>query len=161
MNSLFGGGPAGAGRPASGAGKPAGNNAKSTAPANDDTSASPSVGGWGGMFKSALNQMESHLDRYLELPQDGQPGQRVRQAGQPPRSSSRQASVAARVADSSPASVSRLRSSASSSSLARKAVSARVTERAHTPLRDTVDEDVSTDLLDAFGVELDDERPSS
>ncbi|KAJ2167731.1 TATA element modulatory factor 1 [Coemansia sp. RSA 353] len=161
MNSLFGGGPAGAGRPASGAGKPAGNNAKSTAPANDDTSASPSVGGWGGMFKSALNQMESHLDRYLELPQDGQPGQRVRQASQPPRSSSRQASVAARVADSSPASVSRLRSSASSSSLARKAVSARVTERAHTPLRDTVDEDVSTDLLDAFGVELDDERPSS
>ncbi|KAJ2667438.1 TATA element modulatory factor 1 [Coemansia sp. RSA 1199] len=169
MNSLFGGGPAGAGRPASGAGKPisktAGNtNAKSSATANDDTSASPSTGGWGGMFKSALNQMESHLDRYLELPQDGQPSsQRVRQPSQPPRSSSRQASIASasRGADSSPASVSRLRSTASSSSLARKAVSVRGTERAHTPLRDTVDEDVSTDLLDAFGVELDDERPLS
>ncbi|KAJ2354835.1 hypothetical protein GGF43_003036 [Coemansia sp. RSA 2618] len=178
MNSLFGGGPAGAGRPAGAPNKPK-PTSNLAAPVNDSSAsgATTGLGGWGGMFKSALNQMESHLDRYLELPNEGQPAdprqqqqQRQRQPGQPPRASSRQrtgAALSGRAAESKTtaaravaADVSGLRSSASSGSLLRRTSAG----RAQTPLRDSVDvgeHSMSSDLLDAFGVELDDTRPAS
>ncbi|KAJ2614590.1 hypothetical protein EV177_001990 [Coemansia sp. RSA 1804] len=83
MNSLFGGGPLGAGKqlpgsnssPANRASGSDGNssNAKANATTNTksstnaNTPASSGIGGWGSMFKSALNQVETHLDRYLEV----------------------------------------------------------------------------------------------
>ncbi|KAJ1951098.1 hypothetical protein FBU59_000357 [Linderina macrospora] len=63
MNSLFGGGPMGTP-------KQPGNTGKSNTPAavtaanNKQANAS----GWGNMFKNAINQMETHLDKYLEIP---------------------------------------------------------------------------------------------
>ncbi|KAJ1846489.1 hypothetical protein LPJ57_009010, partial [Coemansia sp. RSA 486] len=43
----------------------------SSAPITSPAAASGGgLGSWGSMFKSALNQVETHLDRYLELPAD-------------------------------------------------------------------------------------------
>ncbi|KAJ2761039.1 hypothetical protein H4S06_001415 [Coemansia sp. BCRC 34490] len=83
MNSLFGGGPLGAGKqlpgsnssPANRASGSDGNSSNTKANAttnakastNANAPASSGIGGWGSMFKSALNQVETHLDRYLEV----------------------------------------------------------------------------------------------
>ncbi|ORX73725.1 hypothetical protein DL89DRAFT_2951 [Linderina pennispora] len=59
MNSFFGGGPVGAGKqPASAA------RSNSSAPSSKQANSS----GWGNMFKNAINQMETQLDKYLEIP---------------------------------------------------------------------------------------------
>ncbi|KAJ2659906.1 hypothetical protein IWW48_003201 [Coemansia sp. RSA 1200] len=94
MNSLFGGGPLGANKqlPSSNSNGNGNGNSRNSSPANrasgsDGNSnnakvntatnaksstnanapASSGIGGWGSMFKSALNQVETHLDRYLEV----------------------------------------------------------------------------------------------
>ncbi|KAJ2307708.1 TATA element modulatory factor 1 [Coemansia sp. RSA 2705] len=196
MNNLFGGGPPGAGRQSGSAADKPGTATGSRVPAGDaSSSGSAGLGGWGNMFKSALNQMESHLDRYLELPNDAQPHdprQRQRhvpsarstssarlQSGSPSRPSSVQPQTGAAAADSKATeyktAVARavasdtpsLRSSASASNLQQKSdglqrkgsTALRGATRTQTPLRDTMnvrEDDVSSELLDAFGVDLDD-----
>ncbi|KAJ2674919.1 hypothetical protein IWW42_001421 [Coemansia sp. RSA 1085] len=164
MNSLFGGGLPGAAKQPGAASKPGAGTASKEAAGSSN---SAGFGGFGSMFKTALNQMESHLDRYLEFPNEAQPGDSRQQRASPRR---RQAgSEAGRAAESPKATrlasveKSRLRPSASSGSLRRQAsVASQIrTERAQTPLRDTVsvdESDISSDLLDAFGVELEDSR---
>ncbi|KAJ1773126.1 hypothetical protein IW140_001094 [Coemansia sp. RSA 1813] len=68
MNSLFGGGPLGTNKQlatSSNSNNANVNGASSNSSAK--TAGAGGVGGWGNMFKSALNQVETHLDRYLEI----------------------------------------------------------------------------------------------
>ncbi|KAJ1960169.1 hypothetical protein GGI12_003950 [Dipsacomyces acuminosporus] len=60
MNSLFGGGPLGAGKQSGSSSNAAGGGGSSTS----------NAGGWGSMLKNAINQVESQLDKYLEIPNE-------------------------------------------------------------------------------------------
>ncbi|KAJ2456016.1 hypothetical protein EV183_000359 [Coemansia sp. RSA 2336] len=167
MNSLFGGGLPGAAKQTGAANKPGSSTAAKEAAGSSN---SAGFSGFGSMFKTALNQVESHLDRYLEFPNEAQSGDQRQQRVSPRR---QQAGAEAGRAAESPKSTrlasvekSRLRPSASSGSLRRQAsVASRVrTERAQTPLRDSIgvnEGDISSDLLDAFGVELEDSKPAT
>ncbi|KAJ1889920.1 hypothetical protein LPJ66_007773, partial [Kickxella alabastrina] len=109
MNSFFGSSPIGppkSSSPAStkGASNTTTNGASGTTTTNSNNNGG---GGWGSMFKSALNQVETHLDRYLELPNEGgPPNARGAVAGrQPARSTTprpRQSTTATTTASANP-----------------------------------------------------------
>ncbi|KAJ1889779.1 hypothetical protein LPJ66_007852, partial [Kickxella alabastrina] len=74
MNSFFGSSPIGPPKSSSPAStKGASNTTTNGASGTTTNSSNNGGGGWGSMFKSALNQVETHLDRYLELPNEGGP----------------------------------------------------------------------------------------
>ncbi|KAJ2234232.1 hypothetical protein IWW45_003570 [Coemansia sp. RSA 485] len=205
MNSFFGGSPLGASRSSTPASNKATASSNAAPPSTASASASSApitspaaasgggLGSWGSMFKSALNQVETHLDRYLELPADSaSPGGARTQANsqtnlrQPPRSSSslstpraRQppaaaaaAATAATAAVPIPNSAPRqkqqllreegrsLSRSLSQASLSRSGpgLARSNSSRAAGDARETAGDDgLDASLLDAFGVELDNE----
>ncbi|KAJ2818130.1 hypothetical protein FBU31_005985, partial [Coemansia sp. 'formosensis'] len=152
---------------------------KAAAGANADTSnagSSPAsgLGGWGSMFKTALSQVETHLDRYLEIPNpaDTQPQLQSRTPAAPrairgtrlpggstgpvsldsPSRPQSRATAAALVEPPRPASS--MGRSATPVALANPALTAPPATAAATTTVDVVDEDLDSDLLEAFGVEL-------
>ncbi|KAJ2161283.1 hypothetical protein GGF46_001625 [Coemansia sp. RSA 552] len=133
---------------------PPGSQAAGAAPGSSGSG----LGAWGSMFKSALNQMETHLDRYLEIPD----GQQPPNARPPPRSASRSALRSATPTTSRPATPARR----TPTPLSRKPSSALQHEsRKAAPAQSTAsgsardgEEDMDADLLDAFGVDLDDSQ---
>ncbi|KAJ2600791.1 hypothetical protein H4R99_003214 [Coemansia sp. RSA 1722] len=204
MNSFFGGSPLGASRSSTPASNKATASSNAAPPSTASASASSApiaspaaasgggLGSWGSMFKSALNQVETHLDRYLELPADSaSPGGARTQANsqtnlrQPPRSSSslstpraRQPSAAAAAATAATAAVPipnsaprqkqqllreegrSLSRSLSQASLSRSGpgLARSNSSRAAGDARETAGNDgLDASLLDAFGVELDNE----
>ncbi|KAJ2634268.1 hypothetical protein GGF40_004306 [Coemansia sp. RSA 1286] len=212
MNSFFGGSPLGASRSSTPASNKATASSNAAPPSTASASASSApiaspaaasgggLGSWGSMFKSALNQVETHLDRYLELPADSaSPGGARTQTQthtrlqansqtnlrQPPRSSSslstpraRQPSAAAAAATAATAAVPipnsaprqkqqllreegrSLSRSLSQASLSRSGpgLARSNSSRAAGDARETAGNDgLDASLLDAFGVELDNE----
>ncbi|KAI9502933.1 TATA element modulatory factor 1 TATA binding-domain-containing protein [Coemansia spiralis] len=201
MNSLFGGVPLGAGKQTSNSGSDTNNNTTTTNNGNGKNTPSATgggLGGWGSMFKNALNQVETHLDRYLELPNEpgavsGAASVRTRQLShsrsmrslrQPPDSrsarpagssntpkdddagASRPHSRIAQSGDTAADSDSALSPTASlnaklshpfTSQMSRSVDDARV--RSHSAQKQaetTQGDDIDSNLLDAFGIDLDD-----
>ncbi|KAJ2064215.1 hypothetical protein GGI17_001100 [Coemansia sp. S146] len=184
MNGLFGGVPIGpAGKQSASAARqpPPSSTAAATnrRPAGDTSNAGSSpasgLGGWGNMFKTALSQVETHLDRYLEIPNptDTQPQPQSR-APAAPRAIRGARLPGGATGPASLDSVSRPQSRATAavaieprpaSSMGRSATPVSVANPALTtvppppppppPAVDVVDEDLDSDLLEAFGVELD------
>ncbi|KAJ2081073.1 hypothetical protein H4R24_002599 [Coemansia sp. RSA 988] len=140
---------------------------------------SPGVGGWGNMFKSALNQMETHLDRYLDSPNEGLPadgrqrplplrsGRSPRAMRQQPHGSSSNTTQSAEYV--MPIGTARPATTSAASSQRPRNLSDMPQNRPATPLQsdtnsrqshiDAVDvreDDMDADLLDAFGVDLND-----
>ncbi|KAJ2384886.1 hypothetical protein GGI05_004863, partial [Coemansia sp. RSA 2603] len=151
MNSFFGGTPLGPSRSSTPApaGSPPGRPASQAETAGAASNGKP-LGAWGSMFKSALSQVETHLDRYLDLPADAAAQQQARKA-QPPLRSTTPVAVPA----SGKAVGAGVRRSASRSSLPRS--SSVVSSNAATgSTADAVELDAG--LQDAFGdVALDDQ----
>ncbi|KAJ2249264.1 hypothetical protein GGI13_004351 [Coemansia sp. RSA 455] len=184
MNGLFGGvpiGPAGkqsgsASRQPPASNAAAGANRKTTGDtSNAGSSPASGLGGWGSMFKTALSQVETHLDRYLEIPNpaDTQPQLQSRsRSPAAPRAIRGTRLPGGATGPVSLDSVSRPQSRATAavvveprpaSSMGRSATPVSVNNSASTTAPpatvDVVDEDLDSDLLEAFGVELD--QPSS
>ncbi|KAJ2099906.1 TATA element modulatory factor 1, partial [Coemansia sp. RSA 922] len=184
MNGLFGGVPIGpAGKQSGSASRqPPASNAAANRKTTGDTSnagSSPAsgLGGWGNMFKTALSQVETHLDRYLEIPNpaDTQPQLQSRsRSPAAPRAIRGTRLPGGATAPVSLDSVSRPQSRATAavvveprpaSSMGRSATPVSANNSASTTVPppsatvDVVDEDLDSDLLEAFGVELD--QPSS
>ncbi|KAJ2617809.1 hypothetical protein H4S08_000189 [Coemansia sp. RSA 1365] len=183
MNSLFGGNlPSGAARQNAGA-RSVGNSGTGS-PSDKGSPSTSSVGGWGNMFKSALNQMETHLDRYLESPNeglsvDGRQRPLLQRSARGARASRQQ------LRGSSPGTTQSTESLVSVASTRTPTTSAASNQypqnlsdisqkKAGTPLRsdanvqqtirDAVDvreDDMDADLLDAFGVDLSDTQSTA
>ncbi|KAJ1731445.1 hypothetical protein LPJ61_002530 [Coemansia biformis] len=180
MNSLFGAGPDGPVRQAAAKGT-----AAAVAPAGpaaapgEGAAASGSAGrgGWGTLFKSALNQMETHLDRYLEIPNEGHPGddrrrqqQQQQRQHQPPRAARNvheqpRAQQSTSLVSSPPAAIPdrhSQRAVASSDGLQRKpSVALRNADKQQQQQQPGLaaaassENDMNASLLDAFGIDLD------
>ncbi|KAJ2818310.1 hypothetical protein GGI24_005137, partial [Coemansia furcata] len=165
--------------------KPAAGDANADASTAGSSPAS-GLGGWGSMFKTALSQVETHLDRYLEIPNpaaDTQPHLQSRTPAAPrairgtrlpggstgPVSldslSRPQSRATAAVLVEPPRPASSMARSATPVALANPALTAPPPATATaaaaaattttTTTVDVVDEDLDSDLLEAFGVELD------
>ncbi|KAJ2803122.1 TATA element modulatory factor 1, partial [Coemansia guatemalensis] len=183
MNGLFGGNLQSGAARQSAATRSVGNSGTAT-PSDKGSPGAGGLGGWGNMFKSALNQMETHLDRYLESPNEGLPADgrqrplpprsgrgsrapRQQPRGSPPNTTQSAESVvpvaATRPAITSAASSQRLRN-LSDTPQKRPGTPLRGDTSAQQFPRDTVDvreDDMDADLLDAFGVDLDDAQPAA